>query len=123
MTRPLSFPLFAATLLLAANLSSADGVPGTVSTDAFDSTSGTIVLAHDTIVDPINCFSTSGGFEGGHTLMRNGGLNSVSFINFQTGGAVSISGVRLFAHNDGAANIFSRAMNRLRLLAATDGNG
>ncbi|MGK2857493.1 MAG: hypothetical protein ACSLFQ_09825 [Thermoanaerobaculia bacterium] len=101
----------------------ADLLPGTRSDDAFDSTSGTTILAHDTIVDPLNCFRTSGGFEDGHTLMRNGGLNSVSFIDFQTAGAVSISGVRLFAQNDGAGNSFRRTMNHFRLLADTDGNG
>ncbi|MCM2315239.1 MAG: DUF11 domain-containing protein, partial [Thermoanaerobaculia bacterium] len=112
-----------AATVLTAWTAAADIVPGTRSDDAFDSTSGTTILAHDTIIDPINCFRTSGGFEGGHTLMRNGGLNSVSFIDFQTAGAVSISGVRLFAQNDGAGNGFRRTMNRFRLLADVDGNG
>lgn len=101
----------------------ADILPGTRSDDAFDSTSGTMITADDTIVDPINSFRTSGGFENGHTLMRNGGLNSVSFIQFQTPTAVSISGIRMFAQNDGAVNGFRRAMNRFRLLADTDSNG
>jgi hypothetical protein len=97
----------------------AEIVPGTVSTDPFDSTQGTVVVNHDTIIDPINAFRTSGGFEDGHTLMRNGGLNSVSFIEFDTASPVSIVGVRLFAHND-LPDYFRRAMNHFKLLADTD---
>ena len=52
----------------------ADIVPGTVSTDPFDSTQGTVVVANDVIVDAVNAFRTAGGFEGGQTLMRNGGV-------------------------------------------------
>ena len=100
----------------------ADIVPGTSSTDLFDSTQGTIVVSSDAIIDPINAFRTSGGFEDGHTLMRNGGIGSVSFINFDTLAAVSIKGVRLFAHNDGAALGFRRAMSHFKLLADTDGD-
>lgn len=106
----------------------ADIVPGTVSTDPFDSTLGTVVVAHDTIVDPINAFRTNGGFEDGHTLMRNGGLNSVSFINFDTAAPVSIIGVRLFAHDERFGCwwwipcTFRRAMNHFKLLADLDGD-
>jgi hypothetical protein len=100
----------------------ADIVPGTVSTDPFDSTQGTVVVAHDTIVDPINAFRTSGGFEDGHTLMQNGGLNSVSFITFDTASLVSIVGVRLFAHNDEKGCCLRRAMNHFTLFADTDGD-
>ena len=105
----------------------ADIVPGTVSTDPFDSTLGTVVVADDTIVDPINVFRTTGGFENGHTLMRNGGLNSVSFINFDTAAPVSIIGVRLFAHDERFGCFFGpctyrRAMNHFKLLADLDGD-
>jgi hypothetical protein len=100
----------------------ADIVPGTVSTDPFDSTQGTVVVDHDTIIDPINAFSTSGGFEDGHTLMRNGGLDSVSFINFDTSSDVSIAGVRLFAQNDEVDCCLRRAMKHFKLLADTDGD-
>lgn len=104
----------------------ADIVPGTVSSDLFDSTLGTVVVRDDTIIDPINAFRTSGGFEDGHTLMRNGGLNSVSFIEFDTASAVPIIGVRLFAHNDNVPGcygcFFRRAMNHFKLLADTDGD-
>lgn len=104
-----------------------DIVPGTVSTDPFDSTLGTVVVAHDTIVDPINVFRTTGGFENGHTLMRNGGLNSVSFINFDTAAPVSIIGVRLFAHDErwwcwGSYCTYRRAINHFKLLADLDGD-
>jgi len=98
----------------------ADIVPGTVSSDPFDSTQGTVVVNDDTIIDPINAFRTSGGFEDGHTLMRNGGLNSLSFIEFDTASPVSIVGVRLFALNEGLFYGFRRAMNHFRLLADTD---
>lgn len=94
-----------------------------VSTDPFDSSQGTIVLADDTIVDPINAFRTSGGFENGHTLMRNGGLGSLSFIEFATPFPVTIRGVRLLAHNDGAAFSFRRALGGFSLFADTDGDG
>ena len=109
--------------LLAAPAALADIVPGTSSEDAFDINCGTVVLAHDTIVDPINAFSTSGGFEDGHTLMRNGGAGSLSFIDFQTGRRTTVQGVRLFAHNDGAGFSFRRAMSRFTLLADTDDDG
>jgi hypothetical protein len=98
----------------------ADVVPGTVSTDLFDSTLGTIVVDHDTIIDPINTFRTTGGFEDGHTLMRNGGLGSISYINFDTQSEVTIGGVRLFAHNDGSLYSYRRAMSHFKLLADTD---
>jgi hypothetical protein len=97
----------------------ADIVPGTVSSDPFDSTQGTVVVNDDTIIDPINAFRTSGGFEDGHTLMRNGGLGSLSFIEFDTAAPVSIVGVRLFAHND-LPYCLRRAMNHFTLLADTD---
>lgn len=98
----------------------ADSVPGTVSSDPFDSTQGTVVVSDDTQVDPINAFRTSGGFENEHTLMRNGSLNSVSFINFDTPSVVSIIGVRLFAKNDEDGCCLRRAMNHFKLLADTD---
>lgn len=102
----------------------ADGVPGTVSTDPFDSTNGTVIVDHDTIVDPINAFRITGGFEEGNTLMRNGGLNSVSFINFDTATPVSIVGVRLFASEEywGPYLGFRRAMNHFKLFADTNGD-
>ena len=98
----------------------ADIVPGTVSTDAFDSTQGTVIMNDDTIIDPINAFRTSGGFEDGHTLMRNGGLGSISFIEFATASPITIGGVRLFAHNDGEYFGFRRAMSNFSLLADTN---
>ena len=101
----------------------ADSIPGTVSTDPFDSTQGTVIINDDTIVDPINVFRTSGDFEDGHTLMANGGLNSVSFIEFQTGDVVNLAGIRLFAANDGVGLSFRRTMNRFRLLADVDADG
>ena len=103
----------------------ADGVPGTVSTDPFDSTNGTVIVDHDTIVDPINAFRINGGFEDGNTLMRNGGLNSVSFINFDTATRVSIVGVRLFASEEyfGPYMGYRRALNHFKLFADTDGDG
>jgi hypothetical protein len=51
--------------------------------------------------------------------MRNGGLNSLSFIEFDTAAPVSIVGVRLFAHND-LPYVLRRAMNHFTLLADTD---
>ena len=101
----------------------ADSIPGTVSTDPFDSTQGTTIVNHDTQQVPINTFRTSGGFEDGHTIMANGGLNSVSFIEFQTGDVVNLAGIRLFAANDGVGLSFRRTMNRFRLLADVDANG
>jgi hypothetical protein len=92
------------------------------SNDPFDSSQGTVVVSHDTIIDPINAFRTSGGFENGNTLMRNGGLNSVSFIEFDTASPVSIAGVRLFAGNDKALCCLRRAMNHFKLLADVDGD-
>ncbi len=99
----------------------AQSFPGS-STDPFDSTQGTVVVSHDTLVDPINAFRTSGGFENGNTLMRNGGLNSVSFINFDTASDVSIVGVRLFAIEEyfGPYMGYRRAMNHFKLLADAD---
>src|SRR6185436_5555084 len=58
----------------------------------------------------------------GHVLMRNGGLGSVSFIEFDTAAPVTLAGARLFAHSDGAANGFRRAMSHFRLLADLDGD-
>ena len=107
-------------LLILPKKAMADIVPGTVSSDPFDSTQGTVVVNDDTIIDPINAFRTSGGFEDGHTLMRNGGLNSVSFIEFDTPSPVPIIGVRLFAHNDQDGCCLRRAMNHFTLLADTD---
>ena len=110
----------------------ADIVPGTVSTDAFDFTQGTVITNDDTIIDPINAFRRSGGFEDGHTLMRNGGLGSISFIEFATASPVTIGGVRLFAHNDGDFSYdgdspdegeylgFRRAMSNFSLFADTN---
>lgn len=120
MSMKLALP--ALVLSLAAGPALADIVPGTVSTDAFDSTQGTIVVAHDTIIDPINAFRTTGGFEDGHVLMRNGGLGSMSFIDFRTAGPVTLQGMRLFAHNDGVPFAFRRAMSRFTLLADLDGD-
>ena len=109
--------------LAAARLAVADIVPGTVSTDPFDSLQGTTVGPNDAIVDPINAFRTSGGFEGGHVLMRNDVPGSLSFIEFDTPCVVTISGVRLFAHNDGVANGYRRAMSGFTLLADVDDDG
>ena len=108
---------------IAANTPSCDIVPGISTDDVFDVSNGTIVVDDDVIVDPQNVFSTCNGFENGHTLMRDGGLNSTSFINFRTPQAVSIKGIRLFAHNDGVRNSFRRALNNFRLLADLDNNG
>ena len=96
---------------------SCDIVPGVSTDDVFDISQGTTVVNHDTIEAPENALSTCSGFENGHALMRNGGIGSVSFINYVTPIAVSIEGIRLFAHNDGAVNAFRRAMNNFRLLA------
>lgn len=93
------------------------------SIDLFDATQGTVILADDTIIDPINAFRTGGGFEDGHTLMRNGGLGSVSFIEFQSGTSVSLEGIRLLASNDEAGCCLRRAMSGFALLADTDGDG
>ena len=95
----------------------ADIVPGTVSTDLF-SAMGMTFVRWDTTTDPTNTFRTEG-----YTLMRNGGVGSISFIEFNTPTIVSIRGVRLFAQNDGAINGFRRAMSRFRLLADMDGDG
>jgi formylglycine-generating enzyme required for sulfatase activity len=101
----------------------ADSVPGTVSTDPFDSTQGTTIVDDDTIIDPISAFRTTGGFEDGHTLMRNGGLDSLSFIEFDTASPVSIIGVRLFAKEDVlAGSQLRRAMSHFTLLADKDGD-
>lgn len=117
--KPILFAVAVFCLLLSGHTVWADIVPGTVSTDPFDSTQGTVVVNDDTIIDPINAFRTSGGFEDGHTLMRNGGLNSLSFIEFDTAAPVSIVGVRLFAHND-LPYVLRRAMSHFTLLADTD---
>jgi hypothetical protein len=55
--------------------------------------------------------------------MRNGGLDSVSFIDFETPRPVRIEGVRHFAHNDGVSFNFRRAMNHFRLFADLDADG
>lgn len=91
-----------------------------VSTDPFDSTQGTVVTASDTATDAINAFRTSGGFEDGNVLMRNGGIGSVSFIEFQTTAPVTIRGVRLFAHNDSDECCLRRSIGGFKLLADTD---
>lgn len=117
--RPLAVAVM--TLLAGAQEALADGMVGPVSTDPFDSTRGTVIVADDTIVDPINAFRTSGGFEDGHTLMRNGGLGSLSFIEFDTAGPVSIVGVRLFAASD-EPYWLRRAMSHFTLRADADGD-
>jgi len=94
------------------------------SIDPFDSSQGTVILNDDTIVDPINAFRTSGGFEDGHALMRNGGaIGEISFIEFQTGTLVRLDAFRLLAQNDQDGCCLRRAMNRFTLLADTDGDG
>lgn len=109
-------------LLILPKQAMADCIPGTVSSDPFDSSQGTMVVNDDTIIDPINAFRTSGDFEDGHTLMRNGGLDSVSFIEFDTPSSVPIIGVRLFAAED-LFWVPRRAMNHFALFADTDGDG
>ena len=94
-----------------------------VSTDPFDSTQGNVVLASDAIIDPINAFRINGGFEDGNTLMRNGGIGSISFIEFETPSAVTIRGVRLFAHNDSDACCLRRSLSGFKLLADTSPGG
>lgn len=101
----------------------ADANPNTSSADVFDSTRGTTIVSTDAIADPINVFRTSGGFEDGHALMRNGGIGSVSFINFRTPQPVTLTAVRMFAGSDGAANGNRRAMNRFRLLVDENNDG
>lgn len=118
-----SCPFLTVLACLIALPAAADIVPGTVDDDAFDSSCGTVIIDHDTIVDPLNAFTTSGGFEDGHVLMRNGGLGSVSYIDFQTPRPVRIEGVRLFAHNDGASFSFRRAMSHFSLYADLDADG
>jgi hypothetical protein len=123
---PRSYPrasVFILGLTLLCTLPARADIAETVSNDPFDSTRGTVVLNHDVIIDPINAFRTHGGFEDGHTLMRNGGIGSVSFIEFQTGCRASIEGVRLVAANDGAANSFRRSLSRFQLRADLDDNG
>lgn len=93
------------------------------SSDPFDSTQGTLVLASDAIVDPINAFRTSGGFENGNTLMRNGGPGSMSFIEFATPYPATIQGIRLFAHNDSDTCCLRRTLSGFALFADTDGDG
>ncbi len=102
----------------------ADQNTGTVGDDPFDSTQGTTVTRHNTLIDPINAFRQSGGdlgiaIEGGHAFM---GLGT-SFIEFETASDVSIDGVRLFAFSDGAATNFRRSFNNFTLLADTDDDG
>ncbi len=93
------------------------------SEDPFDASRGTVVVDSDAQADPINAFRTSGGFEDGHALMGNGGLGSVSFIEFETPTPRGILGVRLLAHNDSDFCCLRRTMSRFTLLADVDGDG
>lgn len=123
MHTPLRSFLIVAFFLLLPFAAPADDFPDVSGTDVFDVSNGTVVVSHDTIIDPVNAFSTSGGFENGHTLMRNGGVGSLSFINFDTPEFVTVSGVRLSAKNDQAECCQRRSLSKFSLLADVDSDG
>jgi hypothetical protein len=99
--------------------------------DPFDASNGTVVLADLTNpdTDPLDAFRTGGTFEGGNTLMVNGGPGTLSYIEIQTGGLVQLEGVRVLASNDQYADppgepcCLRRAMSGFRLRADIDEDG
>lgn len=121
---PVRFSLSTALALFALiSTQNAVAAPEVSGGDAFDASNGTEVISHNAIIDPINVFRTSGGFEDGHTLMSSPAPGSESFIEFRTANRVALSGVRLFAQSDPADCCQRRSMSGFTLLADTDGDG
>jgi hypothetical protein len=56
------------------------------------------------------------------TFVSSGAADSLGFLDFETGSAVSLSGIRLFAASDGEAIGNRRSMSTFRLYADTNGD-
>lgn len=64
-----------------------------------------------------------GGVEPGNAFAPNLGVGNASFIELRTTTLATLSGIRLYANNDGSGLNFRRAMRAFRLLADVNGDG
>ncbi|HPF38437.1 MAG TPA: hypothetical protein PK093_07315 [Phycisphaerae bacterium] len=116
----------AAALLLATTSAFGQFTVAPSPTDPLDVSKGAIVVNSTVGFEPgpEAAFGADlGGGEPGNTFAPNLGAGESSFIEVQTTRPTRLSGVRIYARNDGPGFSFRRSMSAFRLLADTDGDG
>jgi len=109
-------------LLLASLAAAGPAWAGLVSgTDAFQG--ATVNAASGGTAGAAASFDGSRADPGNVTFFQSGNAGDLGFLNFSTGSAVTLDGIRLFAGNDGAGNGFRRSMNAFRFYADANDDG
>ena len=114
------------TLLLSASAGLAQWSEPPSSSDALDVSNGTVLTASTPGIapGPEAIFGADlGGPEPGTCFFPDIGLGGVGFVEVRTTSPAALTGVRLYAKNDGTLNFNRRAMRAFRVFADTDNNG